>query len=306
MNKIREQGCHDDDGAYYGQHDHYDRPALSVVCHEWIPPHFGEGPTRLGSSGKELKATTPARRTTDATTATTHRSPRRSDHRGLTIGGSGSRAGTGTEVITDHRRAFYQPLAIARAGQRGEHPNAPGGASRDSQAAYSLGRGRQRRRREARARVSNPMPNSTIAMDSVIALVQSEQRTRQPGHGGYVSVATERGASGFVAEKIGQSIRCFTLRVRLRAFVADQEFGDRARHVVHPTNLERGDREALRWSDASTRDENSHAGVKSKAQANAGTSICRQCPLRPTAIQTTRRLGQRDRAAGSTFREREV
>jgi hypothetical protein len=58
MNKIREQGCHDNDGAYYGQHDHYDRPALSVVCHEWIPPHFGEGPTRLGSSGKELKATT--------------------------------------------------------------------------------------------------------------------------------------------------------------------------------------------------------------------------------------------------------
>ena len=43
MNKIREQGSHDDDGAYYGQHDHDDRPALSVVCHEWIPPHFGEG-----------------------------------------------------------------------------------------------------------------------------------------------------------------------------------------------------------------------------------------------------------------------
>jgi hypothetical protein len=115
------------------------------------------------------------------------------------------------------------------------------------------------------------MPISIIAMD-----------------GAYVSVATERGASGLVAEKIGQSIWCFTLRVGLRAFGADQKFGDGARDVVHPTDLERGDREAVRWSDASTRDENSHTGVKSKVQANAGTSICRQCPLRPTAIQTMR------------------
>ena len=144
------------------------------------------------------------------------------------------------------------------------------------------------------------MPNSTIARDSVIGLVQSQRMHREPGHGGYVSVAPERGASGLVAEKIGQSIRCFTLRIRLRAFVADQKFCDGSRHVVHPTDLERGDRETNRWSDASTRDENSHAGVKSKAQANARTSICRQCPWRPTAIQM-RRLGQRDRAARSTF-----
>ena len=72
----------------------------------------------------------------------------------------------------------------------------------------------------SQAFVLNPMPNSTIAMD-----------------GGYVSVATERGASGLVAEKAGQSIWCFTLRVRLRAFVADQKFGDGARDVVHPTDL---------------------------------------------------------------------
>ena len=124
---------------------------------------------------------------------------------------------------------------------------------------YLLRRGRQRRRRAARARVSSPMPNSTIAMDSDIALVQSEHCTRQPGHG-YVFGTTECGASGLVAEKAGQSIWCFTLRVRLRAFVPDQKFGDGARHVVHPTDLERGDRKALRWSDASTRDENSHCG----------------------------------------------
>ena len=114
----------------------------------------------------------------------------------------------------------------------------------------------------------SPMPNSTIARD-----------------GGYDSVTMECGASGLVAEEIGQSVRWFTLRVRLRAFVADQEFRDRARHVVHPTDLERANREALRWSDASTRDENSHAGLKSKAQANAPSSTCRQCPLRSTAIQ---------------------
>ena len=80
-------------------------------------------------------------------------------------------------------------------------------------------------------------------------------------------VATDGGASGLVAEKAGQSIWYFTLRVRLRAFVADQKFGDGARDVVHPTDLERGDRKAYCRSDASMSDENSHAGVKSKAQA---------------------------------------
>ena len=37
--------------------------------------------------------------------------------------------------------------------------------------------------------VSRPMPKCTIARDSVIGLVR---RTAQPGHGGYVSVATDR------------------------------------------------------------------------------------------------------------------
>lgn len=110
------------------------------------------------------------------------------------------------------------------------------------------------------------MPKSAIARDSVIGLVQSRLSTDQPSHG-YVSVATKRGASELVAEKIGQSMWCFTRRVRLRAFVADQKFGDGTRDVVHPTDLERGDREAYRWSDASTRDENSHDFAKSKGRA---------------------------------------
>jgi hypothetical protein len=94
----------------------------------------------------------------------------------------------------------------------------------------------------------------------------------------YVSVATERGASGLVAEKIGQSIWFFTLRVRLRAFVADQKFGDGARDVVHPTDLERGDRKAYRWSDASTRDENSHDFAKSKGQARHASLFTDNAP----------------------------
>jgi hypothetical protein len=97
----------------------------------------------------------------------------------------------------------------------------------------------------------------------------------------YVSIATERGASGLVAEKAGQSIWYLTLRVRLRAFVADQKFGDGARDVVHPTDLERGDREALRWSDASPRDENSHAGGE---EQSAGQHPHVYLPTMPLAI----------------------
>ena len=123
----------------------------------------------------------------------------------------------------------------------------------------------QPRMRMSPRTLSSPVPNSSIARHSVIGLVQSRRYPDQPR--GYISVATEGGASGLVAEKAGQSVWCFTLRVRLRAFVTDQKFGDGARDVVHPTDLERGDRKAHRWSDASMRDENSHAGVKSKAQA---------------------------------------
>jgi hypothetical protein len=62
-----------------------------------------------------ISSSTPCTSAHSRSTVSTHRSPRRSDLRGRTIGGSGSRAGTGTEVIPRHRRAFYRSLAIARA-----------------------------------------------------------------------------------------------------------------------------------------------------------------------------------------------